>query len=83
MHPPYPNPNPNPNPTPTTNPITKPKPNPTPTLTSYKAALAFTCCVHLLRRWARLPRLLHRLLCAVVLLVLGVDLFLRRNAGVA
>ena len=54
----------------------KPKPNPTrrPPL---QAALSLSCVGLLTRR-----RALPRLLCALALLLLGVDLFLRLNAGV-
>ena len=45
-----------------------------------KAALALSCTCLLGRRVARLC--ISRLLCAVALLVFGVDLFLRLNAGV-
>ena len=46
-----------------------------------KAALSLACVCLLTRRWAP-RRLLSRLLCAVALLILGIDLFLRLNAGV-
>ena len=55
-----------------------PKPNPNPKRRPpLKAALSLSCVGLLSRR-----RALPRLLCALALLLLGVDLFLRLNAGV-
>ena len=66
------------NPSPDPKPKPKPKPNPNPKRRPPLQAALSLSCVGLLTRRRALPRLL----CALALLLLGVDLFLRLNAGV-